>query len=160
MAAATIVQPFFSATGVPIKIVGLRKSYHTAAEEIHALKEVNWEVPSGKCIAIMGPSGCGKTTLMNLIGGVDRPSSGSILVDGQDLAKAGERDLEKYRLLKVGFVFQLFNLIPSVSAFENLELPMMVAGVAEEARKERGQALLRMVGLEAKGFKRPEQLSG
>ncbi len=160
MAATATARPFFSTTGVPIKIAGLRKSYHTAAEEIHALKEVNWDVPSGKCIAIMGPSGCGKTTLMNLIGGVDRPTGGSILVDGQDLAKAGERDLEKYRLLKVGFVFQLFNLIPSVSAFENLELPMMVAGVEEGPRKERGEALLRMVGLADKGAKRPEQLSG
>jgi putative ABC transport system ATP-binding protein len=160
MASTTTDRAFFATTGVAVKVAGLRKSYRTTAEEIHALKEINWDVPAGKCIAIMGPSGCGKTTLLNLLGGVDRPSAGSINVDGQDLAKAGERDLEKYRLLKVGFVFQLFNLIPSVTAFENLELPMMIAGVPELARKERANALLRMVGLEAKGGKRPEELSG
>jgi putative ABC transport system ATP-binding protein len=81
-------------------------------------------------------------------------------VDGTDLAKATERDLEKYRLLKVGFIFQLFNLIPSISALENLELPMMMAGVEEQGRRERAKALLEMVGLGVKGTKRPEELSG
>ena len=158
--ATPATHPFFSSTGIAVEVEGLSKSYRTAAEEIHALKEIKWKVPAGKCVAIMGPSGCGKTTLLNLVGGVDRPTTGSIVVDGRDLAKASERDLEKYRLLKVGFIFQLFNLIPSVTAFENLELPMMVAGVEERPRRERASALLQMVGLQEKGGKRPEELSG
>jgi putative ABC transport system ATP-binding protein len=154
------VSAFFRSTGVSLEIEGVQKSYRTAVEEIRALHDIGWSVPAGKCIAIMGPSGCGKTTLMNIVGGVDRASAGRVLVDGTDLAKATERDLEKYRLLKVGFIFQLFNLIPSISALENLELPMMMAGVPEQPRRERAKALLEMVGLGVKGTKRPEELSG
>src|SRR5262249_46882017 len=111
-------------------------------------------------MAIMGPSGCGKTTLLNLLGGVDRASSGKIFVDGEDLGQTSERALEKYRLLKVGFIFQLFNLIPSMTARENLELPMLVAGVKERDRQVRRQALREMVGLREKEHKRPDELSG
>jgi putative ABC transport system ATP-binding protein len=160
LAAATKVSGFFRSTGVSLEMEGVEKSYRTAVEEIRALDGIRWSVPAGSCIAIMGPSGCGKTTLMNIVGGVDRASAGRVVVDGADLAKATERDLEKYRLLKVGFIFQLFNLIPSISALENLELPMMMAGVGEQPRRERAKALLDMVGLGAKGAKRPEELSG
>ena len=152
--------PFFAARGVEVKISGVSKSYRTLAEEVHALQNVDWEVDAGQAIAIMGPSGCGKTTLLNLLGGVDRASSGKVVVDGEDLGQATERQLERYRLLKVGFIFQLFNLIPSMTATENLELPMLVAGVKERERKERTRALLDMVGLGEKGQKRPEELSG
>ncbi len=151
---------FFSTTGVSVKVSGLTKKYRTAAEEVEALCEVDWFVKEGEAVAVMGPSGCGKTTLLNLLGGVDRPSGGEVMVDGENVSQASERALEKYRLLKVGFVFQFFNLIPTLTALENLELPMMVAGVDETARQERAQALLTMVGLEEKGEKRPEQLSG
>jgi putative ABC transport system ATP-binding protein len=160
LATATRAQTFFRTTGVSLEIEGLQKTYRTAVEEIRALHEIHWKVPAGKCIAIMGPSGCGKTTLMNIVGGVDRGSAGRVVVDGIDLAKSTERELEKYRLLKVGFIFQLFNLIPSISALENLELPMMMAGAKEQPRRERASALLDMVGLGAKGLKRPEELSG
>lgn len=159
-AATGVARSFFATTGVRVKVFGVSKSYHTAAEEVHALRDIDWEVEAGQAVAIMGPSGCGKTTLLNLLGGVDRPSRGKILVDGEDLSQASERALEKYRLLKVGFVFQLFNLIPSLTAFENLELPMMVAGLSEAERRERARALLSMVGLVEKGQKRPEELSG
>ena len=108
----------------------------------------------------MGPSGCGKTTLLNLLGGVDRPTTGRILIDGQDITSMNERALEKHRLLKVGFVFQFFNLIPSITALENLELPMVMAGASERDCRERARTLLGLVGLEAKGQKRPEELSG
>ena len=160
MATETQASTFFRSSGVSLEIDGVCKSYRTAAEEIRALQDIHWTVPAGRCIAIMGPSGCGKTTLMNIMGGVDRASAGCVMVEGADLAKATERDLEKYRLLKVGFVFQLFNLIPSISAMENLELPMMMAGVEEQTRHNRASALLEMVGLAAKGGKRPEELSG
>ena len=151
---------FFSTTGVSVKVSRLNKKYRTAAEEIEALRDVDWVVQEGEAVAVMGPSGCGKTTLLNLLGGVDRPSGGEAIVDGENLSQASERSLEKYRLLKVGFVFQFFNLIPTLTALENLELPMMVAGVDETARQERAQALLKMVSLEEKGEKRSEQLSG
>jgi putative ABC transport system ATP-binding protein len=153
-------ESFFSAVGVSVKVSGLAKKYQTAAEEIEALCGVDWSVEEGAAVAVMGPSGCGKTTLLNLLGGVDRPSDGEVIVDGEDLSQASERALEKYRLLKVGFVFQFFNLIPTLTALENLELPMMVAGVEEGPGRERAQALLKMVGIEGKAEKRPEQLSG
>lgn len=150
----------FVSKGVGVTVTGLSKRYKMAAEEVQALRESSWVVPTGEAVAIMGPSGCGKTTLLNLLGGVDRPSTGTILIDGQDLTKMNERALEKHRLLKVGFVFQFFNLIPSISAFENLELPMVMAGVPDVECRERARMLLGLVGLEAKGQKRPEELSG
>jgi putative ABC transport system ATP-binding protein len=131
-----------------------------AAEEVHALRESSWDVPTGEAVAIMGPSGCGKTTLLNLLGGVDRPTTGKIFIGGKELTDMSERDLEKHRLLKVGFVFQFFNLIPSITAFENLELPMVMAGVRDAECRERARRLLGLVGLEGKGQKRPEELSG
>ena len=108
----------------------------------------------------MGPSGCGKTTLLNLLGGVDHPTTGQILIDGQDLTVMNERALETHRLRRVGFVFQFFNLIPSITALENIELPMVMAGVPEPECRERARKLLGLFGLEAKGEKRPEALSG
>jgi len=150
----------FKTKGVGVTVSGLSKRYKMAAEEVHALRESSWEVKTGQAVAIMGPSGCGKTTLLNLLGGVDRPSTGTIVIDGQDLTKMSERDLEKHRLLKVGFVFQFFNLIPSITAFENLELPMVMAGASEAQCRERARMLLGLVGLENKGQKRPEELSG
>jgi putative ABC transport system ATP-binding protein len=150
----------FKNKGVNVTVSSLSKKYTTAAEEVHALRESTWDVPTGGAVAIMGPSGCGKTTLLNLLGGVDRPTAGKILIDGQDLTQMNERVLETHRLRRVGFVFQFFNLIPSITAFENLELPMVMAGVPEAECRERARTLLAMVGLEAKGEKRPEQLSG
>jgi len=150
----------FEHKGVDVRVEAVSKRYQMAAEEVHALRESTWEVRKGEAVAIMGPSGCGKTTLLNLLGGVDRPTTGRILIDGQDLTNMNERALEQHRLLRVGFVFQFFNLIPSISAVENLELPMVMAGVAEAECRARAKALLALVGLEAKGQKRPEQLSG
>ncbi len=151
---------FFSSRGVTIKVSGLTKLYSTSAEEVRALKGIDWEVGPGEAVAIMGPSGCGKTTLLNLLGGVDHPSGGKIRVGEQELTSLSEREAEKYRLLKVGFVFQFFNLIPTLTALENLELPMLIAGSSLAERTERCQALLRMVGLGEKIHKRPEELSG
>ena len=151
---------FFNQAGVSVRASALSKHYRTTAEQIHALREVSWKVEAGQAVAIVGPSGCGKTTLLNLLGGVDRPSSGEVIVDGQDLNQATERMLETYRLSKVGFIFQLFNLIPTMTAFENLEMPMMVLGTPTQERRVRADSLLAMVGLAEKGQKRPEELSG
>ncbi len=150
----------FQTKGVEIEIWDVSKHYKLAAEEVRALQHINWTVRPGEAVAIMGPSGCGKTTLLNLLGGVDRPSSGKILVDKQELTEMTERMLEAYRLRKVGFVFQFFNLIPTMTAIENLELPMIIAGMTEAACRERAKALLEIVGLDGKGNKRPEELSG
>jgi putative ABC transport system ATP-binding protein len=150
----------FNNTGIGVTISGVSKNYRMAAEEVHALRETNWEVRTGDAVAIMGPSGCGKTTLLNLLGGVDRPTTGKILIDGKDVAQMTERALEQHRLHRVGFVFQFFNLVPSITAFENLELPMVMAGMPEAECRARARQLLGLVGLEAKGQKRPEELSG
>jgi putative ABC transport system ATP-binding protein len=136
------------------------KIYETAAARVTALEKMSWEVGRGEAVALMGPSGCGKTTILNLLGGMDRPTCGAIMVDGENVAAMSERQLERYRLRKIGFVFQFFNLIPSLSAIENLELPMLIAGTGEEERRARADTLLETVGLKQKGFKRPEELSG
>jgi putative ABC transport system ATP-binding protein len=142
------------------RLENVSKVYDTAAARIVALKSLSWEVGEGEAVALMGPSGCGKTTVLNLLGGMDRPSGGAIWVDGSDVATMGERALEQYRLRKIGFVFQFFNLIPSLSAIENLELPMLIAGTPPDERRRRAEELLETVGLREKGFKRPEELSG
>jgi putative ABC transport system ATP-binding protein len=151
---------FFKNRGVDVKVSKLTKSYETSAEQVRALKGVDWQIGPGEAVALMGPSGCGKTTLLNLLGGVDHPTGGELLIGEQKLTSLSERDLEKYRLYKVGFVFQFFNLIPTLSAVENLELPMLIAGIDPGERKQRIGGLLQMVGLGDKGHKRPEELSG
>ena len=136
------------------------KVYDTAAQRVTALQELSWSVGAGEAVALMGPSGCGKTTILNLLGGVDRASGGDVFANGESVSGMSERQLEQYRLRKVGFVFQFFNLIPSLSALENLELPMLLAGTEVQVRRQRAETLLDQVGLKAKGFKRPEELSG
>ncbi|MBX9738463.1 MAG: ABC transporter ATP-binding protein [Beijerinckiaceae bacterium] len=143
-----------------VRLVGVSKTYETTAARITALEQMNWSIGRGEAAALMGPSGCGKTTILNLLGGMDRPSGGDIWVNGDNVAAMSERQLEVYRLRKIGFVFQFFNLIPSLSAIDNLELPMLMAGVAADERRARAESLLDSVGLKAKGFKRPEELSG
>jgi putative ABC transport system ATP-binding protein len=142
------------------RLENVSKVYETAAAHVVALERTSWEIGVGEAVALMGPSGCGKTTVLNLIGGMDRPSSGAIWVGGTDVAAMNERQLERYRLRKVGFVFQFYNLIPSLSAFENIELPMLIAGADADARRGRAETLLESVGLRDKGDKRPEELSG
>ena len=156
----TVPASFFKHRGVNVQVTGLTKEYRMGPEQVHALRDTDWRVDTGTAVAIMGPSGCGKTTLLNLLGGVDRPTGGKITIDNDDLTAMNERALEKHRLLNVGFVFQFFNLIPSISAIENLELPMVMAGVPDAECHQRARTLLGLVGLESKGQKRPEELSG
>jgi putative ABC transport system ATP-binding protein len=149
-----------SAENPAARLESVSKVYETAAARVVALEQMSWQIGRGEAVALMGPSGCGKTTVLNLLGGMDRPTGGAIWVDGNNVAAMSERQLEHYRLRKVGFVFQFFNLIPSLSAIENLELPMLIAGLSEDQRRSRAEKLLETVGLRQKGYKRPEELSG
>ncbi len=138
----------------------LAKRYTAGDEEVAALKGVSCTFEPGASAALMGPSGCGKTSLLNLIAGIDRPSAGTLHVDGTDVGALDERALEHYRLTQVGYIFQFFNLVPSLTAAENLELPMLMAGVTARRRHERARELLEGVGLAHKAAKRPDELSG
>ncbi len=149
-----------SESEIMIKVDKVIKKYNTAAGEVQALKEISWEINRGEAIAIMGPSGCGKTTLLNLMGSMDHATNGKIIVDDQDVTRMSEREAELYRLKKVGFIFQFFNLVPSLTAIENLELPMILADIPKDERLKKAQELLDAVGLGEKGHKRPEELSG
>jgi len=149
------------ATGLAsVRLENVSKYYETSAQRVTALEDLSWSVAPGEAVALMGPSGCGKSTILNLLGGMDRPTKGGVFAGGANVGKMSERELETYRLRNVGFVFQFFNLIPSLSAMENLELPMLMAGLPPSERKQRAETLLDSVGLKAKGYKRPEELSG
>ncbi len=128
--------------------------------EIHALRGVSLQIKKGAAIGIMGPSGSGKTTLLNLIGALDRPSQGSVILDNVDITNMNESELTKVRRNKISYVFQFFNLLPVLSAYENIELPLLIGGVDEDARKERVDHLLSLVNLTERADHRPDELSG
>lgn len=150
----------FTTKGRKIEIRGVKKSYITGATAVTALTGVDLDLEPGESVAIVGVSGCGKTTLLNLLGGVDVPDEGAIRVGDQDIAKLNERGLEHYRLHSAGFVFQFFNLIPSLTAIENLELNMTLAGRPKSERGDRAMELLKIVGMAGHAKKKPDQLSG
>jgi putative ABC transport system ATP-binding protein len=146
--------------GVKIETSGLMKVYRTGSIEVAALRGVNMSVGSGEIVSIMGPSGCGKTTLLNLLGGLDKPTAGFVTIDGRNITLSEEKTLENYRLKGVGNIFQFFNLIPSITAAENIELPMVMAGVKKDEREKRTSELLEKVGLRERANQKPEELSG
>ena len=141
-------------------IRNLWKIYKTSSGEYPALRGVNMYVKRNEFLAIVGPSGSGKTTLLNIIGGLDKPTEGEIRVDGIDLSRLGENELADYRSKYVGFVFQFYNLIPYLTAVENVELPMAITGKRLIERRKRALKLLELVGLADKAFKRASELSG
>ena len=138
----------------------LVRNYPMNGEIIHALRGVSLTVEAGEYLAIAGPSGSGKSTLLQLIGGIDLPTSGSVEILGTRLETLGDRELTRLRLLRLGFVFQRFHLLPVLSALENVELPMAEAGVSRAERRDRARALLDYVGLGSRAGHRPTQLSG
>lgn len=129
-------------------------------ENVHALKGVSFDVAAGEYVAIAGPSGCGKSTLLNLIGAIDKPTSGSLSVNGRELSTLNDRESTQFRLKAIGFVFQRFYLMPMLTAVENIELPMAEAGVNRNERVARAKELLSYVGLSHRTTHRPTQLSG
>ncbi|HDD26343.1 MAG TPA: ABC transporter ATP-binding protein [Acidilobales archaeon] len=150
----------FKRSGVKIVTSRLIKIYKTEAYEVQALRGVDLEVEAGDVVSIMGPSGSGKTTLLNMIGGVDRPTGGKVYFGKLELTSLKESDLEIHRLANVGYVFQTFNLIPNLTALENVELPMAIAGVPKSIRVRRAKWLLSLVNLSDKLHRYPDELSG
>ncbi len=139
----------------------LEKTFSTGDTEVHAINGISLKIEQGQFVSIIGRSGSGKSTLMSLLGALDKPDSGTIQVDGQDITKLHDHALIKYRAQKVGFVFQGYNLIPNLTALENVILPMEAAGTAKAKRKERAQTLLNQVGLSGdKQHRKPGHLSG
>jgi putative ABC transport system ATP-binding protein len=143
-----------------IKIKDLIKVYRTGKSEVIALRGLDMEIPEGELLVIMGPSGCGKTTLLNIIGGLDRPTAGSVEVEGVNIAILPDKELVNYRREKVGIVFQFFNLVPTLTAKENVELPMILAGKDSTFRKNRVTELLSLVGMVDRKDHKPDELSG
>ena len=143
-----------------VECIEVSKTYIQGQIEIHALKNIDLSITRGEFVAVAGPSGSGKTTLLNLVGGLDRVDGGRIVVDGNAFEQMSQSQLASLRLHKVGFVFQAYNLIPVLSAAENVEFVMLLQGIAADERRARAEAILDDVGLEGKYDRRPAELSG
>ena len=143
-----------------VEIDNVRKVYKRDAFEVPVLNGVTLAVPRGDFLALMGPSGSGKTTLLNLMAGIDRPTGGRISVDGKEISRFSETQLASWRSRHVGFIFQMYNLIPVLNAFENVELPLLLTKLSKKERREHVQAALAIVGLDDRSFHYPRQLSG
>ena len=143
-----------------VRVRDLRRDYHMEGEDVHAVRGVSFDIGGGEFAAIVGPSGCGKSTLLNLLGAIDRPTAGSVDVEGRELRSLGDREATRFRLERIGFVFQRFYLMPTLSARENVELPMAERGLGVADRRRRAIELLDRVGLGGRHAHRPHQLSG
>ncbi len=143
-----------------ISLQGIERVFRVGGEEVHALRGVDLEITAGEYLSIMGPSGSGKSTLLNIIGLLDRPSAGRYALDERDVTGLSDDDQARVRREKIGFVFQFFHLVPRLTAAQNIELPMVLAGIAPEARAERLDRLLGDYGLAERAQHRPDQLSG
>src|SRR5213593_462109 len=143
-----------------IQVRGLDKTYKRGGESIHVLQGLNLEVDKGDFVAFMGPSGSGKTTLLNLLGGLDVPSAGSVTVAGDEITRMSARKLTAWRARHVGFVFQMYNLIPVLTAFQNVELPLLLTNLSKSERRKHVETALAVVGLSDRMHHYPRQLSG
>ncbi|KAB2846364.1 MAG: ABC transporter ATP-binding protein [Melioribacteraceae bacterium] len=143
-----------------IKIQNVSKSYSRDSFKIPVLNNINLEIEEGEFLALMGPSGSGKTTLLNLIAGIDKPNNGDVIVADTDIAKLNESALAKWRANNVGFIFQFYNLIPVLTAFENVELPLLLTKLNKAERKKHVETALEIVGLKDRMSHYPKQLSG
>lgn len=145
---------------IVVECRNLRKFYILGEIRVDALRGISMKIERGALIAIMGPSGCGKTTLLNIIGSLDNPSSGQVLLEGSDISRATEQQLTDIRRKSVGFIFQFYNLLPVLTAVENVELPMLIAGIPKNERVQRATELLEKVDLLPRKDHKPDELSG
>jgi putative ABC transport system ATP-binding protein len=143
-----------------IRCIDVRKVYRQGESEIAALDGISLEIPKGAYAVIMGPSGSGKSTLLHLIGGLDRPTGGDLLVDGRLIGQMADDEVTLFRRTKIGFVFQFFNLLPTLTALENVALPLVLDGVGKAEADRKAEALLEKVGLQAREHHLPEEMSG
>jgi putative ABC transport system ATP-binding protein len=150
-----------SESAVPIVLIAnLSKSYRRGGQTVPVLTDINLEVAAGEFLALMGPSGSGKSTLLNLIAGIDKPTGGTLMVNGLDIATLSESELADWRAHNVGFIFQFYNLLPVLTAFENVELPLLLTSLGARARREHVRTALEMVGLSERMSHYPSELSG
>ena len=143
-----------------MELSGISREYVVGDQTVHALDHVDLQVAAGEYVSIMGPSGSGKSTLLNVLGLLDRPTSGTYRLEGEDVSSLDDNELAAHRQRHIGFIFQFFHLIPRLTALENVELPLVLAGAAPRTRRERAAAILESVGLHARLHHRPDQLSG
>ena len=143
-----------------IEVENVSRIFHLGSETVYAVRDIDLTIPRGRFITLVGRSGSGKTTLLNLLAGLDTPSSGRVIFDGDDIAKFSEGDLIRLRRRRIGVVFQSFALLPLLSAYENVELPLRIAGVGAGERRDRTDSVLELVGLTRRAKHRPFELSG
>jgi ABC-type lipoprotein export system ATPase subunit len=143
-----------------IQANGIHKTFRTGRIEVHALRGIDFAVEPGEMVAVMGPSGCGKTTMLNCLSGLDEFDDGQVLIEGRDLQGMKDRARTTYRAQRMGFIFQTYNLLPVISAVENVELPLLVSGVRPKEARQRAEAALDQVGLWDRASHRPAELSG
>jgi putative ABC transport system ATP-binding protein len=143
-----------------IQCRGVSKSYHKGSTVVTPLEALDLDVSKGEFLALMGPSGSGKTTLLNLLSGIDSPTSGSLVIAGIDISKLSRRDLTKWRANHVGYIFQLYHLVPVLTAFENVELPLLLSPISKKERHARVETALSLVGLSDRMHHTPSELSG
>jgi putative ABC transport system ATP-binding protein len=143
-----------------VSVDGVEKVFHRGSEDIHVLADLHLQVPAGEFLALMGPSGSGKSTLLNLIGGLDRPSKGTVSINGERIDQLSDRALAAWRARHVGFVFQLYNLMPTLSAERNVELPLLLTHLSKAERRKHVETALAVVGLTQRATHYPRTLSG
>ncbi len=143
-----------------VQLVDVKKTYRLGGIQVQALRGVNMKAGRAEIVAIMGPSGSGKSTVLNLIGALDRPTSGKVIIAKKDISKMPENKLQEIRRDSIGYIFQFYNLIPVLTAYENVELPMLIAGVSKDKRTARARELMELVGLADRAHHRPDELSG
>jgi len=143
-----------------MELRGICREYKVGTETVRALDHVDLKIQAGEYISIMGPSGSGKSTLLNVLGLLDRPTAGTYLLEGEDVSSLDDDALAQHRQQQIGFIFQFFHLVPRLTALENVELPLVLAGAAPRARRERSVSILESMGLKSRLDHRPDQLSG
>ena len=158
--AATLAPEDFAASENIVRVRNVKRTYYIGSNPVHALRGIDIDIRRGEFMAIMGPSGSGKSTLFNMVGGLDKPTEGTVFIDEVDIAQLDPGELAWLRCRKIGYIFQTFNLIPVMTALENVTLPMIFAGASLDEQMERGRRLLEMVGLGHRLMNKPGELSG